>query len=136
MRSFIDAPVAAEYGLEILHARLGKLEAHDAGDRAADDPGADREQQVEGADILVVGRHEPADEEAGLVVGVMMVMRPGGLELAGVCSGVGHGAGFRPSQFFVAAWAEVAGVAEASTAAGGAGLVSVAAAPAVGAASA
>ena len=39
---------------------------------AADDPRDDREDQIERADVLVVGRHEPAGEEARLVVGVMM----------------------------------------------------------------
>ena len=32
----------------------------------------DREDQVERADVLVVGRHEPAGEEARLVVGIVM----------------------------------------------------------------
>ena len=60
--------------------------------RAADDPGGDREDQIERADILVVGRHEPADEEARLVIGVVMrvVRGRGGLEMDGVCGGVGH----------------------------------------------
>ena len=44
--------------------------------RAADHAGDDREDQIERADVLVVGRHEPADEEARLVVRIMMrVMR-------------------------------------------------------------
>ena len=55
-----------------LDARLGQLGAHDARNRAADDPGDDREDQIERADVLVVGRHEPAGEEARLVVGVVM----------------------------------------------------------------
>ena len=46
--------------------------AHDPGNRAADDPREDREDQIERADVLVVGRHEPADEEARLVVGVVV----------------------------------------------------------------
>ena len=60
------------------------------GDRAADDPGDDREDQIERADVLVVGRHEPAGEEARLVVGVVMrVVRVVGLErkrVGGWCS--------------------------------------------------
>ncbi len=52
--------------------RLAQLGAHQARDRAADDPRHDREDQIEGADILVVGRQEPAREEAGLVIGVMV----------------------------------------------------------------
>ncbi len=77
--------------LEKLYARLGQLEPHHAGDGAADDPGDDREDQIEGADVLVVGRHEPAHEEAGLVIGVMMV-RMGVMlfEMHGVGSRVGH----------------------------------------------
>ena len=43
--------------------------------RAADDPGDDREDQIERADVLVIGRHEPAGEEARLVVGVVMRVR-------------------------------------------------------------
>src|SRR3546814_10908248 len=61
-------------GLEILDARLRQFGAHQTGNRAADDAGDDREDQVEGADILVVGRHEPTLEEGRLVVGVMMIM--------------------------------------------------------------
>ena len=79
-------------GLEMLDARLGQLPAHQAGNAAADDPRDDREDQIEGADVLVVRRHEPAGEEARLVIGVMMrVMAVIGLEMDGVCGGVGHG---------------------------------------------
>ena len=64
-----------------LDARLGQLGAHDARDGAADDPRDDREEQVQRADVLVVGRHEPAGEEARLVVRVMMrVVRLMGLQ--------------------------------------------------------
>ena len=78
-------------GAEILDAGLGQLGPHQARDGAADDPGGDREEQIEGADVLVVGRHEPADEEARLVVGVVMrLVAVVGLEMGGVCGGVGH----------------------------------------------
>ena len=61
------------------------------GDRAADDPGDDREDQIERADVLVVGRHEPAGEEARLVVGVVVrVMRLVRLQVEGVGGGA-HG---------------------------------------------
>ena len=64
-----------------LDARLGQLGAHHARDGAADDPRDDREDQVERADVLVVGRHEPAGEEARLMVRVMMrVVRFMGLQ--------------------------------------------------------
>ena len=59
---------------EDLQARLGQLPAHQARDRAADDPGEDREDQVERADVLVVRRHEPAGEEARLVIGIVVML--------------------------------------------------------------
>ena len=40
--------------MEDLNARLGKLPAHHNGQKAADDAGHDREDQVERSDILVV----------------------------------------------------------------------------------
>ena len=58
-----------------LNARLCKLGAHHARNRTADDPRDDREDQVESADILVVGGHEPAGKEARLMVRVMMRVR-------------------------------------------------------------
>jgi hypothetical protein len=51
-----------------------QLHAHVDGDRAADQAGDHREEEVEGADVLVVRRAEPADEEARLVI-VMVVVR-------------------------------------------------------------
>ena len=57
---------------EILQTRMGEFEAHDARNRAADDPRENREDQVQRPDVLVVGRHEPASEERRLVVMVMM----------------------------------------------------------------
>src|ERR1044072_2004430 len=75
----------------MLDARLGELPAHQARDGAADDPRGCREQQIEGGDGVVTGLHEPAHEEAGLVVGVVMRLVPVlGLEMGGVCNGVGH----------------------------------------------
>src|SRR4028118_1090391 len=59
----------------ILDAGPGELGAHDAGDRTADDSGDDREDQIEGADVLVIRGHEPAREEARLVIGVMVRVR-------------------------------------------------------------
>src|SRR3546814_17252282 len=75
--------------MQILDARLGEFEAHHARHDAADDAGDDREHQIEGADVLVVRRHEPADEETRLVV--MLVMRMVGMAMDG-CSGcdIGH----------------------------------------------
>ena len=93
MVGFIEAAAAAERrrpGLQVLHARLGQFPAHRAGNGAADDPGGDREDQIERADVLVVRRHEPADEETGGVVRVVRMMGLGSLEMDGVCSGVGH----------------------------------------------
>src|SRR5205085_4932089 len=58
-----------------------QLPPHDPGDAAADHPRDDREDQIERADVLVIGGHEPASEEARLVVGLVMprsvrLMRP------------------------------------------------------------
>jgi hypothetical protein len=70
--------------VQILDARVSQFEAHHARDGAADHAGGDREDQVEGADVLVVGGHEPAREEARLVVviGVSVPIMVG-LEMVG-----------------------------------------------------
>ena len=74
-----------------LDARLHQLGAHDAGNGAADDPGDDREDQIERADVLVVRRHEPAGEEARLVVGIVMrVCSVVGLQRKGVGGNGAH----------------------------------------------
>ena len=74
--------------VEHLDARFHQLPPHDPGNAAADHSGDDREDQIERADVLVVGRHEPAGEEARLVVGlVVRVMRFVGLEVQGVGGG-------------------------------------------------
>ena len=58
----IDGSIAFEAvdhrgeAVEDLDARLLQLHAHDDGHQAADDTRSDREDQVEGADVLVVGR--------------------------------------------------------------------------------
>ncbi len=57
-----------------LNAGLGQFEAHQARHRAADDPGHDREDQIERADVLVVGREKPARQKRRLVV-MRVVMR-------------------------------------------------------------
>ena len=44
---------------ENLDARLGQLPAHEARKPAADDAGDDREDQVEDADVFMVGRIDP-----------------------------------------------------------------------------
>src|SRR5690606_22332050 len=51
-----------------LDARLGQLPAHEHGHGAADDARHDGEDQVEGADVLVVGRVDPANPAARLVI--------------------------------------------------------------------
>ena len=83
---------AARPGAEILDARLRQLGAHQARDRAADDPRDDREDQVERADVLVVGRHEPAGEEARLVIGIVMMRRDASCatNADGWSGGIGH----------------------------------------------
>src|SRR3546814_18555856 len=50
-----------------LHARLLQLHAHDQREERADDAGDDREDQIEGADVLMVGRAEPTQHETRLV---------------------------------------------------------------------
>ena len=61
--------------LKILDARSSKLQPHQARNRTTNDPCAYSKDQIEGADVLVVSRHEPPGEKARLVVRVMMVMR-------------------------------------------------------------
>src|SRR3984893_18755160 len=57
-----------------LIGRMDQLHPHDHGQQAADHPCHDREQQVKGADVLVIGRAEPADEEPRRVAVAMHVM--------------------------------------------------------------
>jgi len=54
--------------LEQLDARLGQFPADQAREGAADKAGEDGEHQVQNPDVLVVGRQEPAGEEARLMV--------------------------------------------------------------------
>src|SRR3546814_3148116 len=70
----IGAVQAARPFRQILHARCGEFQPHQARDHAADDTGDEREDQIERADVLVVGGHEPAREERGLVIGVMRMV--------------------------------------------------------------
>ena len=83
--------------LQILNARFGKLKPHQARNRATDDPCENREDQIKRADILVVGRHEPAGEKARLVVRIMCVV----VEISSGRSDRGHG----QSAFFT--WLEL-----------------------------
>ena len=53
-----------------------KLGPHDDGQQPTDHPRAHREDEVEGADILVVGREQPALREAQLVVVTMSMVVP------------------------------------------------------------
>jgi hypothetical protein len=76
--------------LKILDTRRSKFKAHKPRNRAADDPCEDRKDQIKRADILVVGRHKPAREEAWLMICVMMVMR---VEVCTCCSNRGHQSG-------------------------------------------
>ena len=70
---------------EELQAGLLQLHPHQHRQRHADDGGEDREEQIEGADVLVVRAEEPARHEARLVV--VMVVVP----VMGVVSRGGHG---------------------------------------------
>ncbi len=56
---------------ENLHARFLQLHADAYRERAADDPRANREDQIERADIFMVGGEKPALEEARRVVVVI-----------------------------------------------------------------
>jgi hypothetical protein len=71
---------------EELHPGGLQLEPHQHGQGDADESRHHREDDVEAADILVVGREEPARQEARrvVVVGIVPVM--------GVVRGVRHGA--------------------------------------------
>ena len=74
MRRLVDVRRSGEIGQE-LDSRILQLQPHHAGDRAADRPRDDREDQVQRANVLVVGRHEPTREETGLVVVMRRVRR-------------------------------------------------------------
>ncbi len=54
---------------------LHQLPAHDSRDGTADHAREDREDQIERTDVLVVRGHEPADEEARLMILVMLSAR-------------------------------------------------------------
>src|SRR5690606_25605467 len=83
-------------------ARFGQLHADADRQRRADDRHREGEQQVQGPDVLVVGREEPALDEALPVVAVVVVVVYGGGMGGGhgLTSGIrvrgstgGHGAG-------------------------------------------
>src|SRR5690606_11660975 len=71
-----------ELGADVLQARLHQLQADDHAHRRADDEHHEGEQQVQRADVLVIGREEPALDEPLLVAVVVVVVLGGG---------VGHG---------------------------------------------
>ncbi|KAF1854768.1 hypothetical protein Lal_00013172 [Lupinus albus] len=77
-------------GAEILDARLGQFGAHDARHGTADDAREDREDQIERADVLVVGGHEPASEEARLVIVIVRIVVVMRIEPFVVCGNGGH----------------------------------------------
>jgi hypothetical protein len=66
----VDQPTLAEQ----LDARLGQFPPNQAGQGTTDQARHDGEQQVEGADVLVIGRQEPAGEETRLVVMMPVVV--------------------------------------------------------------
>src|SRR5690606_34208172 len=74
---------------QILDAGRGQLKPHEPGNRGADGAGEEREDQIEGADVLVVGGHEPAREEGRpmLVPPLLPRQIP---ERACTCYGPGH----------------------------------------------
>ena len=79
----ISEPVLYSFG-------MGKLEAHQPRNRAADDPREDREDQIERADVLVVRRHEPAGEEARHVMFVLRMPMRIAMGLEGFGDGGSH----------------------------------------------
>ncbi|BBF68192.1 hypothetical protein SBA_ch1_03920 [Sphingomonas bisphenolicum] len=64
--------------------------AHQAGNAATDDARDDREDQVEGADVLMVGGHEPALEEGWLMIGIVMIVIVGVVAVM-ICGDGCHG---------------------------------------------
>src|SRR3546814_11220311 len=58
-----------------LDAGMREFETHHARKHAADDAGDDREDQIEGADVLVVRRHEPAEDRKSVVEGKSVSVR-------------------------------------------------------------
>ena len=85
MKKIMIEAVAGDEGIPLLavddelHARLGELETHQAGERAADRAGEDRQRQVERADVLVSGRGQPVERResgAGGSAAAMSVIAP------------------------------------------------------------
>ena len=72
-------PVRLAVEQHVLDARLHQLEAHVHREGDRDEAQNRRGDQIEDADVLVVGGHEPSGEEPGLVVAVVRMN-----------SGVGH----------------------------------------------
>ena len=71
---------------EDLQPRLLQLHAHQDREGGADEAGAEREQEVEGADVLVVGGiHPPPPPARGVVVGVIGVCCVGHDEIRRPC---------------------------------------------------
>src|SRR3546814_5808253 len=83
--------------MQILDARFCEFEPHHPRHDAADDAGEDREDQIEGADVLVVRRHEPTGEETRRVmVAITMAGRGVGGTVGGSGgSDIGHCSGPR-----------------------------------------
>src|SRR3546814_4305531 len=53
---------------QVLDSRVLQLHAHNEREEGADDAGHDGEKQVKVADVLVIGRAEPSQEETRLVI--------------------------------------------------------------------
>ncbi|MNI02157.1 hypothetical protein D3C73_550210 [compost metagenome] len=81
MLAAIDRGIALETiddrgeAVENLDAGFLQLHAHRDRQKAADNAGHDREDQVKRADILVIGREQPAGGKTRLVVMLSMRMR-------------------------------------------------------------
>jgi hypothetical protein len=64
-----------QLGVEILQARLEQLQANAQRQDAADHQHREREQQVQGTDVLVVGGEHPAPPAGGRMVVMVVVVR-------------------------------------------------------------
>ena len=77
-------------GGQDLDAGLGEFGAHQTGKGAAENAGADREDQIERPDVLVVRREQPAGKALGRVIMRMVVRMTMGVIVTGMRVIVSH----------------------------------------------
>ncbi|MCY1246575.1 hypothetical protein D9M72_598230 [compost metagenome] len=88
--------------VEDLDARLLQFGAHEHRERAADDARENREDQVQRADVLVVGRQEPALKEAQRLMRMVCVAMIGVIMALIVMNGCSSHGSSSPSDYCAA----------------------------------